>query len=499
VTTTIITGTTLHSSVTLGSGNYASPLTITSTGGIDPTTSTGATALLINNPGTVTNSGVITGDAGFNDSGFNNTNPGGAGGTGVVMSTGSFTNNKQITGGKGGEISNFLSTASSKDGAGGAGLTLSGGSFTNAGTITGGAGGTGNLQGDGGAGGGASGGTGGYGVLISGGTLINTGSIAGGAGGAGYLGGNTGAAGAAVSIAAGLFIDSGKVNGSVVFGTGAATLEVESGASFSTGVSAGADTSAILELGGTTPFALTGIGTSFTNFTTLAFAAGATGTLAGNSAGLAASQLIEGFTIGDNITLTGFAATSDSFASANKLVLKNSGGTTETIDLVGFTSTGQLRLANDGNNTTLTAVVSTISTAVTNAVTLGAGTYANAVSITNTGAVTGPAGAAGVYSANGNSTASGTAGSIAVLLNAASDTLTNSGVVTGGAGGAAANAPGGSSLNGGNGGAGGAGIALSAAGRLIMRATSPAAQAVFTATVELTVVAAASQAPAARG
>ncbi len=450
--------TTLRSSVTLGTGIYTSPLSITSTGGIAPSTNDGATALLFSNPGTVTNSGVITGDAGFNDSGFNNTNPAGAGGTGVVMSTGSFTNNKQITGGKGGEVSNFLSTASTKDGAGGYGLTLSGGSFTNAGTITGGAGGTGNLQGDDGAGGGALGGTGGYGVLISGGTLINTGTIVGGAGGANYLDGvaGSGKGGQGVTMTGGVFIDAGAIishgAGFVVSGTNAATVIIESGASF-TDDEYSHDSNATLAVGGTTPFVLAAIGTDerFYGFQHLSFASTLSGFgLAGDASGLANGQDIAGMVTGDNITLTGFAATSDSFASANNLVLKNSAGSTETIDLVGFTSTGQLRFANDGSNTTLTASVSTISTAVTNAVTLGAGTYANAVSITNTGAVTGPAGAAG------GSAASGTAGSIAVLLNAVSDTLTNSGVVTGGAGGSA---PSGSAESGG---AGGAGVALSA-------------------------------------
>jgi hypothetical protein len=403
MTSTISTS--ITKTVTLGSGSYTSPLSITSTGGIDPTTSTGATALLINNPGTVTNSGVITGDAGLNDSGFDNTNPGGAGGTGVVMSTGSFTNNKQITGGKGGEVSNFFSTASTKDGAGGAGLTLSGGSFTNAGTITGGAGGTGNLEGDNGEGGGALGGTGGYGVLISGGTLINTGSIAGGAGGANYgTGGSssTAAAGAAVSIAAGLFIDSGKVSGSVVFGTGAAILEVEAGASFTTTVSAGANTSAIFELGGSTPFALTGIGTSFTNFTTLAFASGSTGTLSGNSAGLAAGQLIEGFAFGDTIDLTGFAATSESINASGGLVLTNATGST-TLDLAGSIPLSDMKFSADGGTGTNagtkivlgTHTLSTTSSAGISLIT--GGPDLTAFTITSTGKIT--ATRYGVYSA----------------------------------------------------------------------------------------------------
>jgi len=130
--------------ITLGSGTYASPLTITPSGDIAPS-AYGATALSAGiGAGYVLNQGTIAGCAG------------GGGGTGA----------SHVYGGAGG--------------AGGTGVYLVAGGLTNDGTIVGGTGGIG------GTGYGAVSGTGGIGVLFhSGGTLIDAGFVRGGSGAGG--------------------------------------------------------------------------------------------------------------------------------------------------------------------------------------------------------------------------------------------------------------------------------------------------------------------------
>jgi len=428
---TTISGT-ITNTASFGSGSYSSPVTVTSSGAV--LGATGVTAAYQGNSTYIVHAGY----------------------TGVVMVSGTASNAGRVVGGTGSGVDNYLSAT---DGAGGTGLLLETGTLTNTGTIAGGTGGYGNTFWGTQASAGriTNGGNGGNAVDLTGGTLINAGTILGGKGGKGLTTENSnsraGAAGVGVDITGGVFVDSGVINSygaaSVVLtGGNSAMLVVESGASFSGQVS-NSDANATLAVGGTTPFVLASIGAgqSFAGFTQLSFASGQGGFgMSGNLAG----DTITGFTLSDSLTLTGFAAVSESFASANRLVLTNSSGTSETIDLAGFTNTDDLVLSSNGTNTTIEALVVTIASALSSGVTAGVGNYASDLVITNTGAVTGPAGAAG------GSTTSGTAGSTAVLLNAVSDTLTNSGVVTGGAGGSA---PSGSAESGG---AGGAGVALSA-------------------------------------
>jgi len=120
--------------VTLGSSAHPSPLTITASGDVAPTTAD-ATGVLSNiSPNSMTNNGAIHGGTGTSGT------TGGAGGIGVNLSAGSVLNTGSITGGTGG-------TGSSTGGTGGIGLSLDGGTLTTSGSISGGAGGSGPTQG----------------------------------------------------------------------------------------------------------------------------------------------------------------------------------------------------------------------------------------------------------------------------------------------------------------------------------------------------------------
>ncbi len=197
---------------------------------------------------------------------------GGTGGTGVYVGAGAKVVNAAdgaITGGLGGNI---------KDGAvsgnGGVGVYLgAGGLLTNLGTIYGGAAALS-------AGEYGSGGNGGAGVYLNGGTLVNAGTIGGGAYGYGIAG--YGVAGYAVQ-----------------FGALAGTLVLDPGAAFVGQVAAYAGAGDVLMLtgvGGT----LSGLGTEFTGFSTIADAAHADWTLAGSNTLAAGSYLV----LRDQATLT---------------------------------------------------------------------------------------------------------------------------------------------------------------------------------------------------
>ena len=148
----------IKSTVTLGSGVYLNPLTITSTGGIDARfAAQGATGLYV--PANITDASIL--NQGFIDGGYQ--------GIGVDLAgSGMLTNNGWIAGGFGGD----------GYGAGGAGVVLgTGATLINSGTVFGG---TGGQFYDGG-------GNGGVGVDIgSGAALINRGVITGGAAGGGH-------------------------------------------------------------------------------------------------------------------------------------------------------------------------------------------------------------------------------------------------------------------------------------------------------------------------
>ncbi len=223
--------------VTLGAAGYASPLTITSTGAIDPTADgvTGIYAAV--HAGTVLNQGTITGGygltsgAGAEINGSTITNDGaiigGAsgqvdylrGGDGVYIRSGALINNVGgvITGG----VSNDLG------GAGGSGIILIDGEVTNAGTI---------LAADGD-------GPGSTGAVLNAGTMTNTGRIIGGDGGAAGAGfiDNTGGSGVALDGAT--LSNAGTVMGGAAgvqsYETGGAGIDLISGSLTNTGTISG--------------------------------------------------------------------------------------------------------------------------------------------------------------------------------------------------------------------------------------------------------------------
>jgi len=182
-----------------------------------------------------------------------------AGGAGVDLTgAGTLRNTGAILGGVGGAV------LAGYGGTGGAGVVTSqGASVFNAATITGGSGGSIAPHFEV-----PFGGNGGEGVYLNGGTLTNAGTISGGAGGAGTS-------------------TSGTQGLAVEFGAAAGTLVLDPGAVFHGLVAANPNAGDVLLLAGTGG-KLSGIGTEFTGFSTLAERPGAAwtlgaSTLAGNA------------------------------------------------------------------------------------------------------------------------------------------------------------------------------------------------------------------------
>ena len=178
--------------VTLGSANYPSPLTVAGTGNVTISAYSGIGIYGPVGSGTLINDGTVTGGVGAIASNFIGSN----GGTGVRLLGGTTgTNSGTITGGAGGY-------GTPDAGSGGVGVYLAtGADFTNLATIIGGAGGlaNGHL---------ASQGFGGAGARVDGGILSNSGAITGG-----YSPGNNNYAGAGVDLVAGTLINTGTISG----------------------------------------------------------------------------------------------------------------------------------------------------------------------------------------------------------------------------------------------------------------------------------------------
>jgi hypothetical protein len=312
---------------------------------------TGGDGLVITAYSTASNAGIINGgNGGAADA---DDGRGGAGGTGVFISQSSFTNTGKINGGSGGSTPGF--TYGSYNIPGGDGLDGAYAVITNSGIITGGAGGSGFANG-------GTAGSGGSGVSLTNATLTNTGTIIGGIGGhvpqsqynngVGGIGGagavvgagstlvndklikggsggydvtvgNTGGNG--VIIAGGVFINAGTVtqgyggsgqrngpNGDAVFFASAGTLIAAPGAKFVGSVVSTLTSGSVLELTGTSPTALTGIGSQFIGINLISFATGATrtveGSLGGNPQSSNQGAVIAGFAAHDTIVIDGFAA-----------------------------------------------------------------------------------------------------------------------------------------------------------------------------------------------
>lgn len=218
-----------------------------------------------------------------------------------------------------------------------------------------------------------------YGIAIGSGLVANTGTIFGTKDGI-SLG----------TISATIF-NNGTISGgaNAIYGRVAFTLGVGEGAMFNGDVIDKSNNGELILLG-TNAATLTGIGTSFQGFSTLAFAPGANGTAEGNIGGLAAGETIMGFTFGDTLTLDGFSATSESITGTG-IVLSN-GISTETLNISNAEFYQNFSLSSAAGKTTIAfqhinSLITTISTYIPGQVTPGSRYFGSLLTITNTGKV----------------------------------------------------------------------------------------------------------------
>ena len=153
-----------------------------------------------------------------------------------------------------------------------------------------------------------------------------------------------------------LIVDPGAdFNGTVIGGgTATMTLNVDPATHDGTAVSIGNTSgSSTMELAsGTSRGTINGLGSQYIDFASLVFDPGSKWTVKGNDQANGLGTLgISGFTFGDTIDLTGFVATSRSFAD-NSLVLTNVGGTHATLGIVGSFTAGDFLIAGDGSTGT---------------------------------------------------------------------------------------------------------------------------------------------------
>ena len=168
----------------------------------------------------------------------------------------------------------------------------------------------------------------------------------------------SGAGGVSFYNAVGTFTNAGVVIGtsggvgavSFYYQSTANRLIADPGAVFSGYVFGG---TGVLELAVGNGYAgsLSDLGGAITQFTTLQFDPGVQWTLVGDTAGLAGTVAIDGFTGNDTIDLTGFAAVSETFAG-NALVLTDAGSAHVTLEIQGTFATGDFQLASYGGDGT---------------------------------------------------------------------------------------------------------------------------------------------------
>ena len=258
----------------------------------------GAAAMLFG--GSLLNSGSILGGNGIV-----------SGGDGVVLNNGAtLVNQGQITGGIGPQ---YLWNVGL-----GAGVALYNGVLENAGLLSGG-------------------GQQLMGLWMGGGQAVNAGTIIGHAavamqGGALENDGLISGTAIGVDLAGGSFLNAGTLAGSyaVYMAQAGAQLGVAAGAVFEGKVADHAGNATLLLTG-----AVAGtldMGTSFSGFGDISFAAGADWVLAGGAAQLAGGERIDGFQGNDTLLLEGFTASSESFVSGTGLVL-GSGSASVTLDV----------------------------------------------------------------------------------------------------------------------------------------------------------------------
>jgi hypothetical protein len=212
----------------------------------------------------------------------------------------------------------------------------------------------------------------GYGVLLEQATLANFGTIIGGShngtadcGIAMQTGGYALNAGTIIGFI-GAEIDGQSrqtlVNKGLIHGTGgtavkfensaASVLVVDPGASFEGIVQANTYHTDVLALGaGRAAEILAGIGSSFTNFATIALAAD--WTVEGDIAGLTSHMTIDDFDSTDTIIVDGFDAVSDTYRSGIGLELIDAAAATITLDMVGAFSTGDFHVVGSATDTTI--------------------------------------------------------------------------------------------------------------------------------------------------
>lgn len=294
----------IHHGVTLGSGTYSAPLTITQYGTIQYSAA-GQTALFVPSGFSglpIYNFGVVAGGL-----------------YGVLAQAGGTI------------INNAGATIS----AGVTGVYLNAaGTVINAGSIAGGTGGTGLF----GHGYGNNSGriTGRLGVYFSG-TFLNSGTILGGAAnGVGlYMGGSAfadnsgtiyGTADGVKMKAGGTLVNSGTIGSgtaAVYFDSyaGPALLVADPGAVFN-GRVAGTNVDSTIELASGASAGMLDMGGSFDGFGTIAIDTNAAWTLEGNASELAGGQVVTGFSMDDTLVLEGFTATS-SIVSGDQLILSD--------------------------------------------------------------------------------------------------------------------------------------------------------------------------------
>jgi hypothetical protein len=155
-------------------------------------------------------------------------------------------------------------------------------------------------------------------------TIVNAGVIAGyqGVHTAGFAGQRVQGVAPATTIVNAGTIESNIANGLAIQSLGALHLTVDPGSTIIGNVQAASAAGAfqtkvsnVLELAsGSTAGTITGIGTQYQGFGTIAIDTKAQWTLVGNASGLASGETVTGFLHGDEIDLTGIAATSGSFA-----------------------------------------------------------------------------------------------------------------------------------------------------------------------------------------
>ena len=194
-------------------------------------------------------------------------------------------------------------------------------------------------------------------------TVVNAGSITGPDEGVDLTAGGsvTNQSGGTISAKFGIYGNGGAVtvvNAGTIIGSDYAVkfaadsanrLIVDPGAVVTGKVSGGGG---VLELASAASAgALSGFGTSITNFSTLQFDSGAQWTVSGNdSASGLGTIAITGFTYGDTIDLTGFVAVSET-VTGDTLVLTNQGGSQDTLTIQGSFVTGGFGLSVDGSGT----------------------------------------------------------------------------------------------------------------------------------------------------